>query len=99
MTVKVRKKRKSKWQVDEVCENPFEIIKHSQVEDDDPTPMSIAPAIPPPKLKITLKLPANNTSTNSAGTATPDDAEMDYAAFKRTPKRRAKGVIHLVAAT
>ena len=46
-----------------------------------------------PKLKITLKLPANNASSNSAGTATPDDAEMDYAAFKRTPKRRAKGTL------
>lgn len=48
----------------------------------------------PPKLKITLKLPANNASSNSAGTATPDDAEMDYAAFKRTPRRRAKGMWH-----
>lgn len=39
-----------------------------------------------PRLKITLKLPANNAS--SAGTATPD--ELEYAAFKRTPRRRAK---------
>ena len=39
-----------------------------------------------PRLKITLKLPAHNAS--SAGTPTPDD--LDYAAFKRTPRRRAK---------
>ncbi|KAF8914424.1 hypothetical protein CPB84DRAFT_1759226 [Gymnopilus junonius] len=46
-----------------------------------------------PRLKIKLKLPTANTSSNSAGTATPDDAEMDYAAFKRTPKRRAKAKV------
>ena len=72
----------------------FGMFKPLQAEDDDdPAPVSTAPAIPPPKLKITLKLPANNPSSNSAGTATPDDMEMDYAAFKRTPKRRAKGMI------
>ncbi|KAF8157234.1 hypothetical protein B0H34DRAFT_798529 [Crassisporium funariophilum] len=45
-----------------------------------------------PRLKITLKLPANNAagSSNSAGTATPDDPELDFPAFKRTPRRRAK---------
>jgi len=76
------------------------MFKRLQVEDDDdPAPVSNAPAIPPPKLKITLKLPANNPSSNSAGTATPDDMEMDYAAFKRTPKRRAKGMISLIMGT
>ncbi|KAF8198502.1 hypothetical protein BJ912DRAFT_951603 [Pholiota molesta] len=37
-----------------------------------------------PRLKITLKLPANTASSNGT------DAEADYPAFKRTPKRRAK---------
>jgi len=45
-----------------------------------------------PRLKITLKLPANNASNHSGGTSTPDDGENDYAAFKRTPKRRAKSM-------
>ncbi|KDR84329.1 hypothetical protein GALMADRAFT_237115 [Galerina marginata CBS 339.88] len=57
-------------------------------EEEDEGPAVATPT--QPRLKITLKLPANTTSSNSAGTATPDDAEMDYAAFKRTPKRRAK---------
>lgn len=52
--------------------------------------------VQPTKLKITLKLPANNTSAHSVGTSTPDDADMDYAAFKRTPRRRAKSMSTLV---
>ncbi|KAJ3507117.1 hypothetical protein NLJ89_g6484 [Agrocybe chaxingu] len=43
---------------------------------------------PQPRLRITLKLPPTNASSN--GTATPDDPEMEYPAYKRTPKRRAK---------
>lgn len=43
-----------------------------------------------PTLKITLKLPPSHAfaSNNSPGTATPE--ELDYIAFKRTPRRRAK---------
>lgn len=69
-----------------------DILIYGQIEDDysPPTSKVAVPPLPPPKLKITLKLPANNASSNSVGASTPDDAEMDYAAFKRTPRRRAK---------
>ncbi|PPQ89801.1 hypothetical protein CVT25_007406 [Psilocybe cyanescens] len=59
----------------------------AEEEEEEEGPAATAPQ---PRLKITLKLPANNTSSNSAGTATPDDQEMDYLAFTKTPKRRAK---------
>lgn len=52
---------------------------------DEEEPSAVAPV--KPRLKITLKLPVTTTSSNGT------DAETDYAAFKRTPKRRAKGVI------
>jgi Ino eighty subunit 2 len=75
--------------------NTDSLLIYSQNEDYDPPPTS-RPVSQPTKLKITLKLPANNTSSNSVGTSTPDDAEMDYAAFKRTPRRRAKRMLLLI---
>ncbi|PPR03725.1 hypothetical protein CVT24_007373 [Panaeolus cyanescens] len=61
---------------------------NEQDDDEDGPPRRKATA---PRLKITLKLPVNNAGSTSAGTATPD--EIDYAAFKRTPKRRGKAKI------
>lgn len=65
---------------------PTQIFTRAQ---DDEEPTTAAPT--QPRLKITLKLPVNTTSSNGT------DAETDYAAFKRTPKRRAKGQRNHVA--
>ncbi|KIM37991.1 hypothetical protein M413DRAFT_76500 [Hebeloma cylindrosporum] len=57
-------------------------VEDSQSEEERP----VVATPTQPRLKITLRLPAHNAS--SAGTPTPD--ELEYAAFKRTPRRRAK---------
>ncbi|KAF8808599.1 hypothetical protein BYT27DRAFT_7096326 [Phlegmacium glaucopus] len=61
-------------------------VSHGYEDDGPPT----KPTTTQPTLKITLKLPPSNAfgSNNSPRTATPE--ELDYIAFKRTPRRRAK---------
>ncbi|KAF9473921.1 hypothetical protein BDN70DRAFT_885379 [Pholiota conissans] len=58
----------------------------SEGESEEEEPPVVTPPTQP-RLKITLKLPANAASSNGT------DAETDYAAFKRTPKRRAKAKV------
>ncbi|CAA7268899.1 unnamed protein product [Cyclocybe aegerita] len=69
-------------------EQEGEDVEEEDDEDGDVDEESEEEPPPPPRLKITLKLPPTNASSN--GTATPDDPEMEYPAYKRTPKRRAK---------
>ncbi|KAF9524361.1 hypothetical protein CPB83DRAFT_861437 [Crepidotus variabilis] len=90
--------------IEEDLEDEVDADEDGEAEDDadgdaDDEPLEVVDEPPrlsnsaQPKLKITLKLPTNAGS--SAGTATPEDPEVDFAAFKRTPKRRAKTkVIH-----